>query len=300
MGGLMDDVPGEYLAQTELCDWNDGEVSDLAAKIRKGSTDDRAYAINAFYWVRDNVFYAMDSDLPWKASDTLVLRRGNCWSKSNLLVALCRASGIPAKFQVQYITGEATRDITPHFGVALNYRITHTAALISLNNRWVRADCTRDRGLPRACDFDGHNDTPQHPFLVKNGPTIADLKDVYEQQERRNRRMRRLSVFVGLLMMAEWGSCMWNIDMDEVRFKNSGIRAISDEEASELCEKIYERTYEQFRIKHRGDIRVGIFVCNRLGSFSGMKGGMRRVSKDRCEISGDRVFRAGATERSPA
>lgn len=278
------------LAESEFCDWGDEGVMRLAADLRSGSADEREYAVNAFYWVRDNVFYAMGSDQPWRASDTLRQRHGNCWSKSNLLVALCRANGIQAKFQVQYISGRATNDITPRFSPVFGYRVTHTAALLRLGDRWVRADCTRDGGLPRAYEFDGRSDTPEHPFLIKEGPAITDIREIHEREMKKRRRIGRASEHVRLLGLLDWGAMLYNIDIDEVRFSTSGRRALSEEETDRMCRDIRDRAYEQFRTRHRGDMRVCMFASRQLCRLIGMKSRVVSRIEDRCAFVCDRVF----------
>jgi hypothetical protein len=286
----MNTEPEGCLAESEFCDWGDEGIMRLAADLRSRSADEREYAVNAFYWVRDNVFYAMGSDQPWRASDTLRQRHGNCWSKSNLLVALCRASGIPAKFQVQRISGDSTRDITPRFSPAFGYRVTHTAALLFLGSRWVRADCTRDRCLPRACEFDGRSDTPEHPFLIKEGPAITDIREIYEQEMKKRGRIRKASKHVRLLGLLDWGTMLWNIDTDEVRFSTSGRRALPEEEVERMCRDICDKAREQFGIRHRGSLRVCMFASKRLGRLTGVKSRVVSRTKDRCAFVCDRGF----------
>ncbi|VUT24896.1 MAG: Transglutaminase-like superfamily protein [Candidatus Methanolliviera sp. GoM_oil] len=280
----------DYLIETELCDWNNEEILKLADELKSKSSDKREYAVNAFYWVRDNIFYSMEQI--WRASDALRLRKGNCWSKSNLLVGLCRANNISAQFQVQFISGDATSDLTPHFGASFKYKLPHTSALIHLNNKWLRADCTRDKYLSpdRAYDFDGYEDTPVHPYLIKNGPSVPDLKEIAEQQIKRMKRIQKFAKYIKLLRILDWGMYMWAIDVDEIRFKNSGVRTISDEEAEEIYKKVYEYASKQFKIKRKGNIKVGGFVLKRLRNLIGMKGDAVSITKNRCEIEGNRGF----------
>jgi len=278
------------LAESEFCDWGDEGVLRLVEELKEGSEGDLAYAVKAFYWVRDNVFYAMGSDQPWMASDTLRQMHGNCWSKSNLLVALCRANGIPAEFRVERISGSATRDITPSFGVRFNYRVTHTTALLYLGSRWVRADCTRDRYLPGACDFDGRSDTPEHPFLIKDVRVIKDIREVYEQEMKKRSRLRKASEHVRLLDLLDWGTMLWNIDIDEVRFRHSSVRAFSEEETDRMCRGIYDRACEQFRTRHKGSIKVCVFASRMLSRITGMKSRVVSMTKNSCAFTGDIGF----------
>ncbi len=102
----------DYLEETDLCNWKNPEILSIASKLSDG--DKQVCARNTFYYVRDNIYYFLESFA--KASRTLEIKRGNCYTKSNLLVALLRANGIPARFQFQWIRGVALSDLFPsHF-----------------------------------------------------------------------------------------------------------------------------------------------------------------------------------------
>src|SRR5262249_37533172 len=84
----------EFLAPTKYCDSADPSIIATMATIRQGRAG-REAAVRLFHLVRDEVHYAFG---PWgtTASSTLARLQGGCSNKSNLLVALLRAAGIPA------------------------------------------------------------------------------------------------------------------------------------------------------------------------------------------------------------
>src|SRR5680860_72246 len=84
---------GEYLAETEFCDFKHPTIQELAGKITKNHKSQKIKAIAIFYWVRDNIPYKFGS---WgkKASKVLDEKHGMCTNKALLLTALLRASGI--------------------------------------------------------------------------------------------------------------------------------------------------------------------------------------------------------------
>ena len=87
-----------------------------------------------FNYVRDNLGYSYYANSKKGAAKTLRTKRGNCCDHSNLIVALCRASKIPARY------AHAKRC---KFGSGL---VTgHVWAQIYVNGRWYSADGTSYR-----------------------------------------------------------------------------------------------------------------------------------------------------------
>ena len=87
-----------------------------------------------FNYVRDNLGYSYYANSRKGAAKTLKTKRGNCCDHANLIVALCRASKIPAR----YSHAKGCR-----FGSGL---VTgHVWAQIYVNGRWYSADGTSYR-----------------------------------------------------------------------------------------------------------------------------------------------------------
>ena len=96
----------ESLSQSELAkylkssgyDAVTSAIQTLANKLTSGKTSvwDKATAI--FNYVRDNIAYSYYSNSQKGAAKTLSSGTGNCCDQANLVVALCRAAGIPARF----------------------------------------------------------------------------------------------------------------------------------------------------------------------------------------------------------
>lgn len=88
------------LLPTKNCQSGNSSIVALASSITAGlsSTYDRAVAL--FDWVRDNITYTSSYyNTKYGALGTLNSRIGNCCDHSNLLNALARASGIPARYK---------------------------------------------------------------------------------------------------------------------------------------------------------------------------------------------------------
>jgi pentatricopeptide repeat protein len=137
-----------YLAATGYCDVHDPEIDALAHELGAADGGSRATAVRMFEWVRDEILYFLG---PWgvTASQTLATREGTCTTKSNLLVALLRAVGIPAGYGVlrvdaqQYWGVVGPAFLTRHAGA----HSTHVHAAVYLDGRWVRCDPSSDRQI---------------------------------------------------------------------------------------------------------------------------------------------------------
>ena len=74
------------------------EIKALAKQLTQGKTTTWAKAQAIFNYVRDNIDYEYYANTKYKATGTLSKKRGNCCDHANLVVALCRAADIPARF----------------------------------------------------------------------------------------------------------------------------------------------------------------------------------------------------------
>ena len=97
----------DYLASTEVVDWDHPEVRQLADDLAGGARDSVVIAQRCFEWVRDEIQHSMDfgrTELTCRASEVLAHRTGFCYAKSHLLAALLRANEIPAGFCYQRLS----------------------------------------------------------------------------------------------------------------------------------------------------------------------------------------------------
>jgi transglutaminase-like putative cysteine protease len=121
-----------YLAATTNCQVNDSQIQALAASITSGKTSAYAKAEAIFNWVRDNVTYSFYYNTKYGAVGTLKAKSGNCVDTSHLLIALCRAVGIPARYQhgtCKFTSGT--------YG--------HVWTQIWVNGKWYTADASSSR-----------------------------------------------------------------------------------------------------------------------------------------------------------
>ena len=97
----------EYLQASEVIDWQDPRITELAYKIRSTHQTQSAIAKACFEWVRDRIHHSGDykmDPVTCRASDVLKHKTGYCFAKSHLLAALLRANRIPVGFCYQRLS----------------------------------------------------------------------------------------------------------------------------------------------------------------------------------------------------
>ena len=109
-------------------------IRKLSKKITSKYSTKLEKATAIYNYVRNNLGYSYYANSKKGAAKTLKTKRGNCCDHTNLIVALCRASKIPAR----YAHAKGCR-----FGSGL---VTgHVWAQIYVNGRWYSADGTSYR-----------------------------------------------------------------------------------------------------------------------------------------------------------
>lgn len=122
----------QYLKPTNNCQSTDSRIKSLANSITKGLTSKYDKANALFKWVRDKVSYTFYYNTKYGAIETMERRNANCIDQSHLLIALARASSIPAKY------AHAQCEFT-------HMTVGHIWAEIYVNGKWITADPTSSR-----------------------------------------------------------------------------------------------------------------------------------------------------------
>jgi hypothetical protein len=161
-----------YLTPTWFVDSDAPQIGALAAEVAGNGGDDVERACRLFYAVRDGFRYtAYNLDLEreaLRATHVLATGKGWCVSKSVLLAALCRASGIPCRLGYANVRNHmATKKLLDFLGTDVFYY--HGYNEIYLRGKWVKATVAFNRGLCEKArlaplDFDGEHDSIYHPF----------------------------------------------------------------------------------------------------------------------------------------
>jgi len=105
----------KFLEETDIIDFSNKHVKDLAEVLSSGDKTDLEIAKNCFEHVRDEINHTgdfKDNITTCKASDVLKYKTGWCYAKSHLLAALLRANNIPTGFCYQRLScSEYKKDI---------------------------------------------------------------------------------------------------------------------------------------------------------------------------------------------
>ena len=124
----------KYLASSKNCQVKNKAIQDLAKTLTSKLKSDYEKGKKLFTWVRDNIQYKKYRNTRRGAVKTLQTKKGNCVDQSHLLIALSRASGIPAR----YVKGGNCKFTN-------GYVSGHIWTQMYINNKWVVADTTSHR-----------------------------------------------------------------------------------------------------------------------------------------------------------
>ena len=166
----MEDM-NRYLKCTEIVDCDSAIIKKKARELTRGLKTDREKTIALFYFVRDNIKYnPYDSADRYEysiASATLKRGYGLCFQKAAVLISMCRAVGIPARFGFADIRNHLMSQRFLDMMCGSNILVYHGFAEIYINGKWViatpafdLATCQENDYIP--VEFDGVNDARLH------------------------------------------------------------------------------------------------------------------------------------------
>lgn len=134
------------LVSTELCDWDSPEIGQKAAEITIGLVIDLDKVNKIKEWVEKNVSLVPEFDGCWntKASETSSLSKGTHFNRANLIVAMLRSIGIPARYRIISLKKEMAED-TVSKGTPETEEHIVVEALISIEGYWneITGDISR-------------------------------------------------------------------------------------------------------------------------------------------------------------
>lgn len=123
----------KYLEPTYLCPSDSDKIKQLAKEIISTGQFDEGKAKSLFKWVRDNYTWKIRKIV---GAEGILERKENeaiCIDKTNLLIAFCRASDIPARYLILKCDIQNKISDEPD-------TIRHAAAEIYLDEEWIIAD----------------------------------------------------------------------------------------------------------------------------------------------------------------
>lgn len=120
----------QHLKPSKNCQSNSIYIKKLAKTITKGCKTKLAKAKAIYYWVRNNIEYSYYYNSKYGAKKAISKRIGNCVDQSHAIVALCRASKIPARYvhgKCKFLNGK---------------RMGHVWTQIKVGKTWFVADAS--------------------------------------------------------------------------------------------------------------------------------------------------------------
>jgi transglutaminase-like putative cysteine protease len=172
-----------YLQETPEFDFSHPDIQSLIKNIKPGS--DKKRSIELYYAIRDGIRYNpytfVDGKRALKASYAATNNDAYCIPKSTLMVAACRAIGIPARLGLANVRNHLASKKLLDF-LKSDLFVMHGYAEIKIENKWVK--CTPvfnkemcDRfGVP-PLEFDGENDSIFHSFGNGRSSNMEYIKD---------------------------------------------------------------------------------------------------------------------------
>ena len=176
----------EYLEPTAVIDSDNESIQETARQVTEGCTNDVDKAIKLFYFVRGkfryNIFVPRSRPEDFRAGAILERGEGFCIPKAVLLVALCRAVGIPGRLGFAAIRNHLLPE-TLSSVLKTNEIPDHGYSQLLLEDKWVKATpafdietCHEKRFLP--VEFDGTQDATFHPHDQDGRPHIEYIRDL--------------------------------------------------------------------------------------------------------------------------
>jgi len=179
------DEEGECLEPSAGVNSDAPQIQTLARELTSGSRNEKESAARLFRYTRDTFRY--NPFAPFLSIEdflgTSLLKRGYgfCTQKSALLIALCRAVGIPARFRFADLVNH---NLPGRLGQVLgtNRMIYHAYAEILIEGRWLKATPSFEKALCdkmgwRLSDFDGRGDAILHATDLQGRPHIEYVLD---------------------------------------------------------------------------------------------------------------------------
>lgn len=182
--GLNDGGIDEYtlfLKSTKYINSDNVEIIKKTAALIKGCITDAERARSLFRFVRDS--YTTSGWEGRTAGETLSKGGNSCFSRSILLIALCRAAGIPARLHVQkmvindFNTNGNIKDLTVLHGIAGiyingNWRLYELVGNKDKWNVWTQGGCIEP-------PFPLHFDPEKNCLLSSNDKITFETLPVY-------------------------------------------------------------------------------------------------------------------------
>ena len=177
-----------YLKPTRFAQSDHPEIVECAKRLSQGLSMERAVK-NVYLFVRDRIKWTVEGVKP--AIEVLRSKKGICFNKASLQIALLRAVGIPARYRLEEVSSLALKPYIPQeLYDLLPKTLIHALAEVYLNGRWLGCDAALDAPLSHPLwkrDWEPGMDLSCIPsaFKVRVLGAFPDLPDVIVSESAR-------------------------------------------------------------------------------------------------------------------
>jgi hypothetical protein len=138
-------VEEEYLRPTRFVQSDHPEIVECAKRLSHGLSTGQATK-NIYLFVRDQIKWTVEGLKP--AIEVLKSKKGVCFNKASLQIALLRAVGIPARYRLEEVSSLALKPYLPReLYELLPKTVVHALAEVYLSGQWLGCDATLDASL---------------------------------------------------------------------------------------------------------------------------------------------------------
>ncbi|MFA6126764.1 MAG: transglutaminase-like domain-containing protein [Bacteroidales bacterium] len=194
-----------YVNPTDLCDSENPEILQTAAQLTENCKSPSEAAVKLFNFVRDECLFGL-SEADEKASVTLNSRIGWCITKNNLMVAMLRSVGIPARYHQVSVNKISLKGIVSNMLYKMLPEVItiHPWCECYLDGKWLACDVTFDKQTYQAAivkgffpqgnisniEWDGLTDSKWvSVFVLEDHGVHASYDDISRKVADENRKM---------------------------------------------------------------------------------------------------------------
>jgi transglutaminase-like putative cysteine protease len=179
---------GVYLQETPCCDYGHPLIQEILSSVTLDCTDEREKAKRIFYHVRDGIRFALiGSGVEITASKTARIGYGDCGSKTNLQIALLRATGIPARMRAIMAEVTVLQGLIPDLVYTVSTRFYkedfHFWPECYIDGEWIACEGLFDKTLYEAALRKGLFTPQQIPTIDWDGETSLVLLHAWRTKD---------------------------------------------------------------------------------------------------------------------
>lgn len=175
----------DCLSSTYYFDYESDEIQELILDFKTSALSKKEIAKHLYLKIRDGYrydpYFLSFSKEHYRASYLAKQKKGHCIDKAIILIACCRALGIPARIRLAKVKNHiGVEKLTEKFGT--NELTPHGMAEVFLDRKWLKVTPAFNKELCRLCkveplDFDGENDSVFQHFTSNGAQFMEYLED---------------------------------------------------------------------------------------------------------------------------